>query len=54
LLPVIFTEAVTRHPLLDWKICIVRTMMRSVVLPADVFATAETFTALQKTPAARG
>ena len=33
--------------------CGVRTMTRSVVLPAGVFATAETFTAMQKTPARR-
>jgi hypothetical protein len=53
LLPAIITQAVTRRPIFDWKICVVRTMMRSVVLLADDFATAETFTALRKTPVAR-
>jgi len=61
LLRVITTQAVTRLAIFDWKICIVRTMMRSVVLLAVLlagflaadFATPETF-AVRKTPAGRG
>jgi len=61
LLPVIITQAVTHLAIFDWKICIVRTMMRSVVLLAGFLAgflaadlaTAETF-AVRKTPAGRG
>jgi hypothetical protein len=54
LLSAIFTQAVTRRPFFAWTICIVSTMVLSVILPADVSATAETLTALRKTLAGRG